>query len=126
MCFGLPFWIIHLNWTFLLIGRYIVCASLIFPVSARRSAIGLLREIFEKLASHHESAYELQRRTVYPAPEEDTPEFKKETQLIFVARSRERDAIRRDIDAHEALTQQAAAEFSCSGPDFYPEYPVAM
>eukprot|EP00750_Incisomonas_marina_P003167 INCI12870.2.p1 GENE.INCI12870.2~~INCI12870.2.p1 ORF type:complete len:937 (+),score=159.47 INCI12870.2:291-2813(+) len=116
----------RMSQTFIGVAVYIVCASLIFPVSARRSAIGLLREIFEKLASHHESAYELQRRTVYPAPEEDTPEFKKETQLIFVARSRERDAIRRDIDAHEALTQQAAAEFSCSGPDFYPEYPVAM
>lgn len=46
--------------------------------------------------------------------------------MMFMMRSRDRDAIRRDITAHGALMSQAAAEFSCKLPEFHPEYLQVM
>ena len=60
--------------TFIGVAVYIICSSLIFPVSARANAVALLQSIFVKLSAHHDSVFELQRRIVQPTAEDSTDE----------------------------------------------------
>ena len=110
--------------TFIGVCIYILCATLIFPQNARDQAVVVLNGVLAGLKEQHESIFKARELQTYGSE----PEKKRKQQVtkILAKRATQRDAIRKQLVAHESLTFYAQEEFSCKRADFYPEYTVAM